>query len=176
MGRKLNESLGVSDVVLVTAKEITKQIQYYIENGGSEDYVKTERFTRTCFMMNKVGFIGSLWVQAVLIYDESLLDERFNAEVPFYDLNELIIKDGYLYNRDIYMNYLQLNIRFTSFDTLLTTITHELKHLYYSYVSKLKNIKQDEFYEDGVRNINSYIGNFLYTSSMDEIQAYTHDS
>lgn len=184
MGGKLNESLGVSDIVLKTANEIVSKIKYYEENGGCEDYCKSDKFTRMAFSMTKVGFIGELWVNAVLMKDAKMLeDEQFSAEVPFYDNDELIIKDGYLYHADEYSKkyhngegFLELMVKYHTYDKLLSNIVHETKHLYYSYMSKLKNIKQDKFYELGVRNNGSSIGSFLYCTNVDEIQAYTHDS
>lgn len=180
---RLIESLGVSDNVLETATLICNQIQEYMKNGDSEDYIDTDKFTKVCFTMEKVGFIGNIWIDAVYYKDDSYDDERFSAEVPFYANEELSIKDGYLYHSDEYaidyhdgMGNLDLTVRFKDEKILYQYVVHELKHLYYSYMSKMKNINQDGFYEDGVRNQETSIGNFLYCSSIDEIQAYTHDS
>lgn len=185
MGRNnLNESLGVSDIVLQTAREIVSKIQYYEENGESEDYIDTDEFTRVCFSINKVGFIGELWVNSIHYKDvKALDDEQFSAQVPFYDNDDLLIKNGYLYHADEYSKkyhdgegYLELTVYYCVDDILLENVVHEVKHLYYSYMSKLKNIKQDKFYEDGVRNSDNPLGTFIYLTNIDEIQAYTHDS
>lgn len=174
----ITESSGISDIVLSTAREIVDKILYYQENGGCESYAKGDGFINMAFGLDNVGFIGDLWVNAVWYANQEEVDSMdFSAQVPFYGLEELTVEDGLLYHVGKYdfQKSLHLEVNYSSPKTLLAYIVHEVKHLYHSYLSKLKGIKQDKHYKTAIRNSATKIGTMLYCSNIDEIQAYTQD-
>jgi translation initiation factor 1 (eIF-1/SUI1) len=175
----VNESLGVNNEVVSVADEVVRQIL------NNPDLKKYDGIWRSAIMINDVGFIGKLWVDAILLKNVDDIEESYVEWVNPQ------LKNGKIYEKDEDNDevwaWRGIHMRIESSENendLKEVVTHEIKHIYDKYIELTNNLQKKP--EQVSRNAYKHrdmqnpdvqkMSKILYLLTDGELSTYTHQS